>query len=72
VARLKALESRSGQLTRAEWDAMTEEQRWGYLQELRTTSPAFAQIYAAAEQRIKALTDEELKKMVDEREGAEP
>jgi len=61
AARLAALEDRAApQVTREDWDGMSEEERWAYMQRLRTLSPTFAQMYAAAEQRVSAMSDAEL------------
>ena len=58
AARVKRLED---QASRAAWDRMSEKERWAYLQELRAAYPAFNRRFEAAEQKVKAMTDAELR-----------
>ncbi|WP_407543710.1 hypothetical protein Q0M94_27995 (plasmid) [Deinococcus radiomollis] len=58
LARVKRLEYQAG---RAAWEQMTGEERWVYLQELRAASPAFNRRFEVAEQRVKAMSDAELR-----------
>lgn len=62
LARVKRLEDQAG---RAAWEKMSEEERWAYLQELRAASPAFNRHFEAAEQRVKAMSDDELREAAE-------
>ena len=62
LARVKRLEDQAG---RAAWEKMSGEDRWAYLQELRAASPAFNRRFEAAEQQVKAMSDDELREAAE-------
>ena len=62
LARVKRLEDQAG---RAAWEKMSEEEHWAYLQELRAASPAFNRRFEAAEQQVKAMSDDELREAAE-------